>query len=202
MARADIETAQRNDLYHLLPFPAICELFHDRADWSLATKAYVAEQGLDLKLVYAHAGICAVINCVFTGDGFFEFYDGGTPAFVIEVMGDDAATVVDLVAWPIDAPDIFATAIGDGHALGISNVTNPASWSFGRVLKVHRRPIDWLKSGCSGVVILDHRFVPYWLGNALGLLEAEDAEHARSLAGMLNPPRFDRSRILHRRATT
>lgn len=181
---------------YLNPIGLVLENFYAVADWSQEVAAYVNLHELDLEAVNAYAGILAIVGCKFLGNGAFKFDAGGEPGVVIEVLADDAETTIDLVAWPVDASEAFATAVGDGYALGIGNVTNAASWALGNVLRIHRTPLAWLQAGCSGVCALDHRFMTHWLRAALGPIAVEDAEHGRQVLAMLNPRPFPKNRII------
>ncbi len=178
----------------MLTWPRLLRNYYSIAHWTREADAYIKQHGLDFECIIWHAGIIAVVPCTFTDGGTFCFDPQGEPAVVIEALAEDKSTI-DLVAWPLSQPEAFATAVGAADAVGISNVTNPATWAFSRVLKVHRRPLDWLKDGCGGVCVLDHRHVACWLGKALGPILAEDIEHGQNLAEMLNQ-RFDDRRIL------
>lgn len=169
------------------------------AAWTSTESDYVAANNIVPEAVNAHAGLLAILPCCFDGRGYFSF-DGERlhMAAVIEAYDEDAETPADLVAWPIDKPAAFATAVGFG-ALGIDQVTNPATYAFGGKLLIHRTPLNWLKSGCKGVVVLHHEHAGCWLREALGNILAEDEEHARQLASWINPKPFDRKRILYPR---
>ena len=166
----------------------------------LEAAAYMKVQGIDPKMVEAHAGAASLFPCTFDGAGCFDFDADGESCFVFEVLDEDAATTVDLCAFPIANPARFGTAMGAAAVMGSTNVTNPASWAFGSVLPIHRRPIDWLLNGCRGVVILDHRRAPAVLGRALGRLLATDEAHARSLREMLCRPPVDPANIIFPKA--
>jgi hypothetical protein len=60
--------------------------------------------------------------------------------------------LADLVAWHPAVPDRFALRRGDGVVLG------SAPWRLSdepsTELQVHRGPLDWLRSGTEGVVLL------------------------------------------------
>ncbi|MGE3875951.1 MAG: hypothetical protein AB7F74_23600 [Parvibaculaceae bacterium] len=171
------------------------ETFYSRAHWTPEASAYVARHRIDMAAVNAFAGLLAVIPCDFAGNGTFDFAEfGGTPAVVIEVYAEDDETTVDLVAWPLDRPESFATMLGS-DALGMARVFNPATWAFGHVLNVFRTPLAWLQAGCDGCAVLDHRNVAGWLGKALGPIQAEDIAHARQIDAWLNP-KFDKRNIL------
>lgn len=170
--------------------------FLSRAEWTPATAAYVTANGIDLDALNRHAGAIAIMGCHFFGNGSFCLDgDEGKPATVIEVYAEDDETTVDLCAWPVDNPDTFATLLG-AEALGMARVSNIATWALGGVLSVHRTPLRWLQAGCRGCCILDHRYVSVWLGGVPGEIQAEDVDHARQIDAWLNPPRFDRKRIL------
>src|SRR5262245_29377919 len=83
-----------------------------RADWTKATAAYVAENGIDLEAANNHAGLLALCRCKFHGNGYFDFDDGGDMSAVIEVLAEDDETVIDFCCWPLDEPESFATILG------------------------------------------------------------------------------------------
>jgi hypothetical protein len=180
---------------YLNPIGLVLERLYSIARWSEEVDRYVRLNAIDLEALNAHAGILVVTPCTFD-NGRFQFHDDGKPAVVIEVLGADAETTIDLAAWPVDTPEAFATALGDADALGIANVDNPATWALGNVLRMHRMPLAWLKAGCGGCCILNNRYVHIWLGKALGPVAVEDIEHGRLLATMLDPRPFPRNQIL------
>jgi hypothetical protein len=152
--------------------------FFARARWTSQTASYVSDNKIDLEAVNAFAGVIAVLNCRFFGNGHFDFDDEhGKPSAVIEAYGPDDESTIDFCAWSVDKPACFATMLGAADALGLARVTNPASWSFGSCLRIHRTPLAWLKGGCQGCCILHHRYVSTWLGGALGAIQTEDIEH-------------------------
>src|SRR5689334_21280051 len=99
--------------------------FYALAHWGQAEADYAKQHGLDMAAINAHAGVLAIVPCTFSGNGHFSLEGPDEePAVVIEALSDDAATTVDLVAWPVDKPETFATMLGF-DALGIANVVNP-----------------------------------------------------------------------------
>jgi len=166
-----------------------------------ATASFVKSNRLDLEMVNAHAGTISLLPCAFDGAGYFDFDPGGDICCVFEVLDEDAATSTDLCAFSVIFPDRFGLAMGSAAVLGLTNVTNPASWAFGKVLPVYRRPIDWLRAGCEGVVILDHYAAPACLSRKLGNLLAEDEAHARELKSLLCTPQVDPTSILFPKST-
>jgi hypothetical protein len=170
---------------HLMLLDYRAELVR-RAEPTPEWSAYVAAENIDLT-VYAFIGILGVTRARFFPDRRFEFYDDGIPVAVCEVLGDDAETVIDLVAWPVAFPDKFASALGMASGLGTDQAKNPATFFAGQPLLIHRTPLQWIKSGCRGAVILNRLTAPIWLGAALGPIAGEDLEHARELARLLHP---------------
>lgn len=161
--------------------------FYGRADPSRELLAYMRREALPMAELYAFAGMIAVAHVRFFPGRRFDFDDEGMPAVVIEALGQDAETVEDLVAWPLDRLDKFATALGRVRGLGVDQVRDPATYAVGKPLHVHRTPLGWLQSGCRGVVILEPTTAVWWLGDALGAVAGEDAAHAREIGCLLHP---------------
>lgn len=160
------------------------------------TAAYANAQRIDLELAMAHAGALSLHSCTFDGGGYFDFDPNGELCLVLEVLDEDAATTIDLCALSVSDPTRFGTINGSAPVLGMTNVTNPASWAFGNLLPIHRNPLEWLRSGCCGVVILDYRGSREALGKALGPLLAADEDHARQLDELLCNPIVDPRNIV------
>jgi hypothetical protein len=152
---------------------------------------YVRNNAIDVATVCRFAGILAVTHCIFFGRRF-DFIEPGEreaePAAVIEALGDDAKTVVDLVAWPIEAPGRFASLFGDVAMLGADRVDSPASYFGGAHLQLYRTPLAWLQAGCSGAVIVDPFGAEIVLGRALGPVAGEDVDHAREIQKLTRLP--------------
>ena len=161
--------------------------FYDRADPTPELLAYIRREPIPMGAVYAFAGMIAVARVRFFAGRHFDFDDDGMPGVVIEALGDDAESIEDLVAWPLDRPDKFATALGRARGLGVDQARNPASIFGGKPLRVWRTPLAWLKAGCQGVVILNQSAAVLWLGDALGTIAGEDIEHAREIGRLLHP---------------
>lgn len=161
--------------------------FCDLAGWSPAWADYVHGHALDLAMVEAHAGAIGVCRVRFLPGRRFDFAPDGRLAAVIEAFGADDDRVLDLVAWPVERPDKFATALGRAVGLGHARVESPATYHGGRPLRVFRTPLGWLQAGCQGAVILDPDAAPGWLPDALGPIAGEDIDHAREIARLLRP---------------
>ena len=110
------------------------------------------------------------------------------PAAVIEALGADAATCIDLVAWPLHAPERFASLFGDVVLLGIDRVGSAATYFGGQPLQLYRTPLAWLQAHCRGAVIINPHGAPLVLQNALGRVAGEDIDHARTIQKLTRLP--------------
>jgi hypothetical protein len=152
---------------------------------------YVRNNAIDIATVCRFAGLIAVTHCVFYGRRF-DFADPGEreaePAAVIEALGDDGETVVDLVAWPLEAPDRFASLFGDVLLLGADRVGNPATYFAGQHLQLFKTPLSWLQADCAGAVIINPHGARFVLRRAVGPIAGEDIDHARAIQKLTHLP--------------
>ncbi|MFG1379666.1 hypothetical protein [Xanthobacter autotrophicus] len=149
---------------------------------------FLRTEGLDPCALEPFVGTIGVAPCRFTPPPRrFRFDPAGGPATFFEVfeVEDGDLVVVDLVAFDITDPAVFATYEGRGTLLGADQIENPTSYLGGRPLQVHPHPLAWLRAGCRGVVVLDERRAGARLAAALGNLLAEDLDHARELHRMM-----------------
>ena len=153
---------------------------------------YIRNQRLDVPTVARFAGMIALTPCVFYAHGRFDFADPkereAEAAAVIEALGVDAATPIDLVAWRLHAPDRFASLFGDVLLLGVDRVGNAASYFGGAPLQLYKTPLAWLQAGCRGAVIVDPHGAPMVLRGALGRVAGEDIHHARAIQKLTQLP--------------
>jgi hypothetical protein len=103
------------------------------------------------------------------------------------VIEDGEPVALDLVAWPVNLPEAFATLSGAADGLGIEAADNPATFFAGKALRLHRTPLGWLRSVCTGSVILNPQCAVGWLGDAPGRIACDDPEHAREVSMLLHP---------------
>jgi hypothetical protein len=110
---------------------------------------------------------------------FFRFADDvgekGEPAFTFVVFSN--ARFLDIVAWD-PRTNRLAVWFGHGFALGERQIHHPNPLVAG--LQVFRSPIDWLRNGRCGIVIVRANFAQTVLA-AVPLLVAEDDQHQRDL---------------------
>lgn len=156
-----------------------------RAEPTIDWLDYVRNNAIDLPTVCRFAGLIAVTHCVFFDHGRFDFADPAEreaeAAAVIEALGDDGETVIDLVAWAVEQPGRFARLFGDVAVLGADRVGNPASYFAGQHLQIYKTPLRWLQAGCAGAVVIDPHGARIVLRRAVGPIAGEDIQHARAL---------------------
>ena len=149
------------------------------------------EHGLDQGTVQAHCGVYAVVLARFeetaSGDRVFDFDCDGVPAVVIEALLYDLNReqfVGDLVAWPLQAPEYFAMALGAAAGADILGVEHMVQRG-GRPLRVFRMPLEWLQAGCIGCVPLTEAGGRNWLNRAGGPFVVGSVEEGRWLRNYL-----------------
>lgn len=96
-----------------------------------------------------------VLRCDMRGDQFFEPTSEpyGVDAVIMPVM--DEGTTIDLIAWRSLRPDAWLRRNGQGWALGIDLIQEPPLWDGFKEITVYATPLDWLRAGGQGAVILD-----------------------------------------------
>ena len=82
----------------------------------------------------------------FDGAGF-DFEAGGDPALIFKC--EDSGETIDLVAWSARDWRGHAFCLGD-----MDRCFSPPTWFDGGGLRVHRTPLEWLKAGGDGIVVL------------------------------------------------
>jgi hypothetical protein len=155
--------------------------------WTVPT--YLSAFGLDPEVVNARAGWLGIVHATVEGGRFWWDWDGGEESAVIQAL-DEMGDVLDYVAWPLASPERFGRAYGAALVLGPADLHNPARWAFGQVLRIHKTPLAWLREGDEGVCLLDYRYGPVLLRQALGDLLCQDDDHALLIHDLVNPPSF------------
>ncbi len=147
----------------------------------------------DLATLPSEIGIFGVALCRRfewpDGSAGFEFSLHGVPCAVIEAIcyRQDVGLIepytADLVAWPVNDPHSFATALGpcDGAEL-----LGPlaAVKRGGQPLHMFQSPFAWMQNNCGGSVLLKPG-AEFWLHKAGGPFVAEDFRHAIKLRELL-----------------
>jgi hypothetical protein len=120
---------------------------------------------------------------VFDGCGGFEFarYRNGIPdsGAMIFIVKDHIGDVIDLAAWAPPRP--LALWMARGALLGSENLFG---FRMREALEVHSTPLDWLRSACNGVVILNAAKAASLLRRAEPL-QASSLTHERVLRRLL-----------------
>ncbi|UIJ72357.1 hypothetical protein [Aurantimonas sp. HBX-1] len=151
--------------------------------------------------ILEHAGLLTVLKISILPGNRWDFLDTGlgdegetATAAVIEALGRDGRTAVDLIAWPLNDPSRFLSMFGAASMLGIRNVTSSGEYIFNAPLRIWRTPLRWLQSGCRGAVVVNPAVAARDLLDALGRISGEDREHSEELFGLVaslfDPARF------------
>ena len=123
-----------------------------------------------------------LLDKVVFGDEYFSFADDlGVPgelAFTFVVISNIGT--IDIAAWQ---PETKRLAVWSGHgfALGERQIHHPNALAGG--LHVFRSPIEWLRAGRCGIVILRPQFARSVLAD-VSVLVAEDEQHRKELQGL------------------
>jgi hypothetical protein len=131
------------------------------------------------------------IDCViFDKRGGFEFarYRNdlrGTGAMIF-IINDHTGGVIDLAAWAPPQPP--ALWMARGSMLGAENLFG---FRMREALEIHPTPLEWLRAGCRGVVIINPQKSADLLRRAEPL-QASSFAHGRTLRKLLEvrPPRI------------
>ena len=184
-------------LQDLAANPLAVEYYHQHLDLVCddAAMAWLAKQGVShaARLAAGNLGLSEVETA---RDGLYQpSPHNGRRAFITPVYGPvrplevavidpDAATPIDLVAWHMDQPNRWWLRRGTAVLLGEIEIVYAET--YGEPIRIYRTPLDWLKAGGEGVVILD--WTEAWF-HLRGLkLGAEDHQHGEELQRRLRPP--------------
>jgi hypothetical protein len=126
---------------------------------------------------------------VHTGRDTFELqqqieYGRPSRAFLF-LVSDIGGAPADVVGWQ-PATGWLGTWRGLAWALGQESVYRPRLDEH-RALKVHPTPLEWLRDGCRGIVLLRASLAAAFLCDA-GPLLVDDAEFGAELRASLTPP--------------
>lgn len=146
----------------------------------------VGVSGLPAERDYS-VGVITVANVQDHGNRRFDFSDdeNGFRALVCEVFAEDAQTVIDLVAWPLDRPAHVMTAFGRAAFFGAFDVHNPATYTLGFPLVMHKTPLDFMRAGFQGAAIVTPKVAARQLIDIQGQIAAQDHRHGRELKALI-----------------
>src|ERR1700730_14540404 len=169
--------------------------FNARSEPQLELAHWLQSRGVDVPHALNMVGPITEHDGVVFPRVMFDFARRGADAvraIVHVVLGEDAETPIDLVAWTRERPDRMLRCLGLAQAIGIDQLFNPTSYFAGRVLRMHRSALSWLIAGCDGVVPLDCAgmrshldSLPLEFGDCR--LAAESLAHGRVLRRALAP---------------
>ena len=114
---------------------------------------YLHHHGVDLDHCTNVAGPITRLPVVFD-DGLFAYDPFGEAAAVTGVHDENAERLIDLVAWSLKDPMVFAPFLDHAGLLGSDAILNPASFHEGPC-PIWSTPLRWLQAGCGGAVVLN-----------------------------------------------
>ena len=185
---------------------------------NLAAEMYFAHLALDLASTAWHwlerqgvthparlkAGNVGVVEIETTTEGFYQPAPGGRHAFIqpvygavrppeVPIMDPADPTPIDLIAWCPKAPARWW--LRRGVAILLGEIEAVHGEVYGEPIRVYRTPLDWLRAGGAGIVILANPAdaFPYLRGIKI---VAEDVAHGLELERCLRPPEPELPRIL------
>lgn len=96
-----------------------------------------------------------VMKCDMRGQHTFEptIEPYGVQALIMPVV--DEGSIIDAIAWRSLRPDAWLWRNGNGWALGIGLIQEPPLWDGFKEITLHATPLDWLRAGGEGAVVLD-----------------------------------------------
>jgi len=100
-----------------------------------------SRENTPLKIAHGH---CA-------DDGWFEADPSGDPH--IGILVEDSAGPIDVGFWHARTGRT-ATLLNYGFALGEQQIDNPGLYRFEGYLRIYVDPVEWLRSGRDGIVVL------------------------------------------------
>jgi hypothetical protein len=169
----DKETESIASVHRSLPFPT-----DDELRWLLS-------QGVE-EAAMSHPWIIRG-GMVQFDDDTFEFVSTGVQAIIFRT--EDCGETIDLVAWH-SRTGRLASWRGVTFCLGdLEQLFNPATWFMGDALRLHQSPLDWLRSGRDGIVILRPGMAHAYLAQCPRLVCA-DAAYARRVERWLERPKL------------
>lgn len=129
-----------------------------------------------------------VLRCDMRGKQFFEPTSEpyGVDAVIMPVM--EEGTTIDLIAWRSLRPDFWLRRNGQGWALGIDLIQEPHLWDGFKEITLHATPLDWLRAGGQGAVILDWPVSLIRKLDKFNTIICEDAGVRKRLDSILSVP--------------
>lgn len=122
----------------------------------IGTRRHLAAQGIDEAAEFAirrkRCGYFFGLERVSRGSGeTFDFDEGGDWQVILpELQGGE---IVDLVAFPLLAPHLMASLRGSAAILGEEELVRLREAE--ELVPVWEHPLSWLKSGCTGAVVVN-----------------------------------------------
>ena len=156
------------------------------------TADFRSQHKIDLALTAGFCGPLTISNVLLLPEKRFDVPDAHgketVEACVVQALDTDGETCIDLVAWPTRDPADVHTLIGRAPLLGLWQALNPTAYTFDRPLQIHSTPLDWLRAGCNGAVIIipeEAALTFLEIARIGGRIAARDRTHALELKSIL-----------------
>ena len=150
---------------------------------------WLRDRGVAIDAITSPWGV-RVARVVFDGARYAPAPRVGSFAFIFAIIDGD---IIDAAAWEPKTGKI-ASRFGIGALLGEGQIGRDQLGTMGRALPVWRSPLEWLRDGRKGVVIVDAQRAAHVLAGAT--IKPEDDFHRRELKRLLRvpPPTFATSK--------
>ena len=166
--------------------PDLLLAYADLVAASLPSFDYCQANGIDFAATVPAAGGVHLAEVQPEGRTFLPCAGGALAAWC-EALAEDAETVLDVIAWPVEKPEHWWTLSGFAPALGMAHAANPATFTFGGMLRLYRTPLRWLQNGCDGAVLVDSHLGARWLLDLQApRIATEDRQHAREVVAAMD----------------
>ena len=158
---------------------------------------YIEKNHLDVDSAQHAIASFDIQSLRFFDNNRFDWADGcnGTDCFIVEAFDGYGDLSLDLVAWPLDAPDQVYTALGQCGLLGEFFARGGQPYILNGKLQLFRTPFEMLQSGSQGACVVAPSRAGRILNELPGPVEAWDTNHARFIQRLMDDARPDRKRV-------
>lgn len=160
--------------------------FYDHGWFRPELRDYLNEHKIDLGRVLPHIGAIGMMDVTeFDGDRF-DFTGPGEriTCVVFEAIDETGEEAFDLVALPVGEPQRPMSMFGRVGLLNPFALFWRGSYCMGKSVPVHRDPLLWLKSGCTGTAMIHPHRAAHDMLDVPGQLLGQDGEHCGELAAI------------------
>lgn len=172
--------------YHLSLLQARDDLISNGIYEIADTVQFYQSNGIDrtqeINNVVGALSVTRIVNC---GNKRFDFAKDGEKAVVFEAFAEDAETVIDLVAWPLNQPTRVMTMFGKCGILGGYNAYNAATYYDNGALEMHRTPLELFQAGFDGAAIVEPKIAARQMLDIPGNIAATEYSYGKELQALM-----------------